>query len=104
MKKLREILYVFLFCVPFAIVVYIVAHIGVLIYIIYKMTNPNNIEVKDFIELSPSAEHQQQMYSEEDMREAFENGVGSGKYQAEYGDNAKGSMNFEYFIEQFKKK
>lgn len=43
-------------------------------------------------------------YSEEDIREAFENGVGSGKYQAEYGDNAKGSMNFEYFIEQFKKK
>lgn len=47
---------------------------------------------------------QERMYSEEDMREAFENGVGSGKYQAEYGDNTKGSMNFEYFIEQFKKK
>ena len=46
----------------------------------------------------------ERMFSEEDMREAFENGVGSGKYQAEYGDNAKGSMNFEYFIEQFKKK
>lgn len=46
----------------------------------------------------------ERMYSEEDMREAFENGVGSGKYQAEYGNNAKGSMNFEYFIEQFKKK
>lgn len=61
MKKLREFLYVFLFCVPFAIVVYIVAHIGVLIYIIYKMTNPNDIEVKDFIELSPSAEDQRQM-------------------------------------------
>lgn len=47
---------------------------------------------------------QERMYSEEDIREAFENGVGSGKYQAEYGDNAKGSMNFEYFIGQFKKK
>lgn len=46
----------------------------------------------------------ERMYNEEDMREAFENGVGSGKYQAEYGDNAKGSMNFEYFIKQFKKK
>lgn len=43
------------------------------------------------------------MYSEEDLREAFENGVGSGKYQAKYGDNAKGSMNFEYFIKHFKK-
>ena len=61
MKKLKEILYVFLFCVPFAILVYIVAHIGILIYKLYKMTNPNNIEVKDFIELSPSAEHQKQI-------------------------------------------
>ena len=49
-------------------------------------------------------EQDKNKYSKEDMREAFENGVGSGKYQAEYGDNAKGSMNFEYFIEQFKKK
>jgi hypothetical protein len=49
-------------------------------------------------------EQDKKMYSEEDMREAFENGVGSGKYQAEYGDNAKGSMNFKYFIKQFKNK
>jgi hypothetical protein len=61
MKKLKEILYVFLFCVPFAILVYIVAHIGILIYKLYKMTNPNDIEVKDFTELSPSAEHQKQI-------------------------------------------
>ena len=47
MKKLKEILYVFLFCVPFAILVYIVAHIGILIYKLYKMINPNDIEVKD---------------------------------------------------------
>ena len=47
MKKLKEILYVFLFCVPFAILVYIVAHIGILIYKLYKMTNPKDIEVKD---------------------------------------------------------
>ena len=47
---------------------------------------------------------QERMYSEEDLREAFEEGVGSGKYQERYGDNAKGSMSFEYFIEQFKKK
>jgi hypothetical protein len=47
MKKVREILYVFLFCVPFAIVVYITALIGILIYKLYKMTNPNDIEVKD---------------------------------------------------------
>jgi hypothetical protein len=56
MKKLREILYVFLFCVPFAIVVYILANIGVLIYKLYKMINPNDIEVKEFIDLSPSKE------------------------------------------------
>lgn len=56
MKKIREILYVFLFCIPFAIVVYILAHIGVLIYKLYKMTNPNDIEVKEFVDLSPSKE------------------------------------------------
>jgi hypothetical protein len=55
-KKVREILYVFLFCVPFAIVVYILANIGVLIYKLYKMINPNDIEVKEFIDLSPSKE------------------------------------------------
>ena len=47
MKKFKEILYVFLFCVPFAIMVYIAAHIGILIYKLYKMTNPNDIKVKD---------------------------------------------------------
>lgn len=47
MKKIREILYVFLLCIPFAIVVYILAHIGVLIYKLYKMINPNDIKVKD---------------------------------------------------------
>ena len=47
---------------------------------------------------------QERMYSEEDLKEAFEDGVGSGKYQEKYGDNAKGSMSFEYFIKQFKKK
>jgi hypothetical protein len=44
----------------------------------------------------------ERMYSEEDLRKAFENGVGSGKYQQEYG--IKGSMNFEDWFEQFKKK
>lgn len=56
MKKIREILYVFLFCIPFAIVVYTLAHIGVLIYKLYKMINPNDIEVKEFVDLSPSKE------------------------------------------------
>ena len=50
----------------------------------------------------PKKEQNKQMYSEEDMREAFENGVASGKYQQEYG--LKGSMDFNYFIEQFKNK
>lgn len=71
-----------------------------------KSLNPKG-GIREFIRLAVNfgAKWQQErMYSEEDMREAFENGVGSGKYQAEYGDNAKGSMNFEYFIEQFKKK
>ena len=45
---------------------------------------------------------QERMYSEEDLRKAFENGVGSGKYQQEYG--IKGSMNFEDWFEQFKNK
>ena len=49
-------------------------------------------------------ELEERMYSEEDLREAFENGVGSGKYQEKYGDNARGSMSFEYFIEQLKNK
>ena len=44
------------------------------------------------------------MFLTEDLKEAFEDGVGSGKYQEKYGDNAKGSMSFEYFIKQFKKK
>jgi hypothetical protein len=42
-------------------VVYIVAHIGILIYKLYKMTNPNDIEVKGFIELSPSEEDHRQI-------------------------------------------
>jgi hypothetical protein len=45
---------------------------------------------------------QERMYSEDDLKEAFENGVGSGKYQQEYG--IKGSMNFNEWFEQFKKK
>jgi hypothetical protein len=45
---------------------------------------------------------QKRMYSEDDLKEAFENGVGSGKYQQEYG--IKGSMNFNEWFEQFKKK
>ena len=61
MKKLKEILYVFLICIPFAITIFVLAHIGILIYKLYKMTNPNDIEVKDFIELSPSSEHQKQI-------------------------------------------
>jgi hypothetical protein len=55
MKKVREILYVFLFCVPFAILVYAVAHIGILIFNLIKFMNTkkiNDIEVKDYIELS----------------------------------------------------
>jgi phosphodiesterase/alkaline phosphatase D-like protein len=47
-------------------------------------------------------EQNKKFYSEEDMKQAFENGVASGKYQQEYG--VKGSMDFEYFIKQFKNK
>jgi len=56
MKKLKEILYVFLICIPFAITIFVLAHIGILIYKLYKMINPNDIEVKEFVDLSPSKE------------------------------------------------
>jgi hypothetical protein len=46
---------------------------------------------------------QERSYNEEDLKEAFINGVGSGKYQLKYGDNAKGCMNFEYFVNTLKK-
>jgi hypothetical protein len=45
---------------------------------------------------------QSKIYSEEDMRDAFEYGIASGIYQVEKGK--KGSMDFEQFIEQFKNK
>jgi len=45
----------------------------------------------------------ERMFNEEDLKEAFINGVGSGKYQEKYGDNAKGCMNFEYFLNTLKK-
>jgi hypothetical protein len=47
-------------------------------------------------------EQNKKFYSQEDMKQSFENGVASGKYQQEYG--IKGSMDFNYFIEQFKNK
>lgn len=47
MKKVREILYVFLLCVPFSIMIYITALIGILIYKLYKMTKVNDIKVTD---------------------------------------------------------
>lgn len=47
-------------------------------------------------------ECKQQMYSEEDLKEAFECGIASGIYQVEYGK--LGSMDFNFFIEQFKNK
>ena len=47
---------------------------------------------------------QEMSYSEQDLREAFLHGLGSGKEQALYGDNAKGSMTYEMWFEQLKNK
>lgn len=47
MKKLKEILYVFLICIPLAITIFVLAHIGILIYKLYKMTKVNDIKVID---------------------------------------------------------
>jgi hypothetical protein len=56
----------------------------------------------DALEQAKEMERQQQGYSVEDLKEAFEYGIASGIYQVEKGKN--GSMDFEQFIEQFKKK
>lgn len=47
MKKLIEILYVFLICIPLAMTIFVLAHIGILIYKLYKMTKVNDIKVTD---------------------------------------------------------
>jgi len=47
MKKLKEILYVFLICIPLAVTIFVLAHIGILIYKLYKMTKVNDIKVID---------------------------------------------------------
>jgi hypothetical protein len=59
MKKIREIIHVFFFCIPLAIVVYTGCMIGILIYNLIKFMDTkkiNDIEVKDFVDLSPSKE------------------------------------------------
>lgn len=64
----------------------------------YKIIIPKQETLKEAI----VKWQQERMYSEEDMKEAFLNGEASGIYQYEYGK--KGSMDFKYFIENFKKK
>jgi hypothetical protein len=66
----------------------------------YGIAHPKRVAKNAFI--NGAKQQAERMYSEEDLRKAFENGVGSGKYQQEYG--IKGSMNFEQWFEQFKKK
>ena len=59
MKKIKEFMYVFFFCVPFAIIIYTGCVIGILIFNLIKFMETkkiNDIEVKDFVDLSPSKE------------------------------------------------
>ena len=59
MKKIKEFIHVFFFCIPLAIVVYTGCMIGILIYNLIKFMDTkkiNDIEVKDFVDLSPSKE------------------------------------------------
>jgi hypothetical protein len=59
MKKIKEFIYVFFFCIPLAIVVYIGCMIGILIFNLIKFMDTkkiNDIEVHDFVDLSPSKE------------------------------------------------
>jgi tRNA G10 N-methylase Trm11 len=51
MKKIKEILYVFLFCIPIGIIIYIASYIGILIFKLYKMGRTKDLletEVKEF--------------------------------------------------------
>ena len=55
MKKIKEFMYVFFFCVPFAIIVYMGCMIGILIFNLIKFMDTKkikDIEVKDYIDLS----------------------------------------------------
>lgn len=55
MKKIKEFIHVFFFCVPFAIIVYVCCMIGILIYNLIKFMDTkkiNDIDVKDYIDLS----------------------------------------------------
>jgi hypothetical protein len=59
MKKIKEFMYVFFFCVPFAIIIYTGCVIGILIFNLIKFMETkkiNDIEVKDFVYLSPPKE------------------------------------------------
>ena len=59
MKKIKEFIYVFFFCVPFAIIVYMGCMIGILIFNLIKFMDTkkiNDIEVHNFVDLSPSKE------------------------------------------------
>jgi hypothetical protein len=59
MKKIKEFIYVFFFCIPLAIVVYVGCMIGILIFNLIKFMDTkkiNDIEVHDFVDLSPSKE------------------------------------------------
>lgn len=51
MKKIKEFIYVFFFCIPLAIVVYVGCMIGILIFNLIKFMDTkkiNDIEVHDF--------------------------------------------------------
>lgn len=55
MKKIKEFMYVFFFCIPFAIIVYTGCMIGILIFNLIKFMETKkikDIEVKDYIDLS----------------------------------------------------
>lgn len=70
----------------------------------FENTSDENDQILDELSFIDGAKWQsQRMYTEEDLEEAFENGVGSGKYQQEYGTHARGCMTFQEWFEQFKK-
>lgn len=59
MKKIKEFIHVFFFCIPFAITIYILAVIGILIFNLIKFMKTekiNDIKVHNFVDLSPSRE------------------------------------------------
>ena len=66
----------------------------------YSLTICSDGLYKSFEEgfISGAKWQSERMYNKEDLREAFEHGIGSGKYQQEYGINAIGSMTFENLL------